>query len=561
MTVGRWTLPLLGVSAAMLIGLVPATAGATDYCVAPNTDCGGTLVPNVEQALDLADNATDADRVILGAATYTAPTPAGFAYNESSSPVEIIGKGAGQTIFTAPAGASSVLSLTGGPGSSVHDLKIRIPQNAADGSTGLSTANSAQRIDVVEDPTQANSRRGAELVNGGKLEDSTVTIGSAQPTTAVVLNTGGSLRRSTVSASAGVESKFGGTIQASRVIGAWAGVFAKPGATTIRASVIRFSNADGGGIGAVSGPTTVNADGVTVIGPGTASAVGVSAIADGLLPHPVDVNLTNSIIRGASKSLWALAIGKTGQAHIAASYSDYDPTGNFIGAANATITETNVSNVGDAGFVDASNGNYHLLPASTLIDSGDPTVPQGLDFDGNPLVVDGNGDGIARRDIGAFELQPTPPAPGDAGPGGGGAPTPDTQPPLITGFKPRPAVFAVARAGTPLAARAPRGTRFRYTLSEPAAVRLTIQRRLAGRRSGGRCVRPSPRLLRAKRCVRYRSVGSLKRSGAKGANGIRFTGRIGSRALRPGSYLALITATDAAGNRSARRAAGFRIAG
>ena len=92
MTRTRLTPFLLAVPMAMSAGLAPASAGAADYCVAPNTGCGGTPVPNLEQALDLADNATDPDRVFLGAATYMAPTATGFYYSESSSPVEIIGQ-------------------------------------------------------------------------------------------------------------------------------------------------------------------------------------------------------------------------------------------------------------------------------------------------------------------------------------------------------------------------------------------------------------------------------------------------------------------------------------
>jgi hypothetical protein len=554
----------LAVSAAMLMGLAPATAGATDYCVG-NTDCGATPVASLGEALALAAQQTNADRVFLDATTYLAPTAAGFAYNESSSPVEIIGKGAGQTdphrsggslVRPEPdRGAWHVGARPDGPDPAGRGRRLHGPHDREQ--------CAAHRL--VEDSAQLNARRGVELVNAGKLEDSTVTIGSAETTTAVVL-TGGSVRRSALSARTGVETKYGGAIHSSRVTGTSVGVHAGAGATSIRASVIRFSAAYGGGIAAVSGPTTVNANGVTVAGPGTANTTGIAAIADGLIPHPVDVNLSNSIIRGVSTSLYALAMGKTGVATIAASYSDYDPTGNFIGVTNATITEANVSNVGDAGFVDVSNGDYHLLPTSALIDSGDPASPQGLDFDGSPLVADGNGDGIARRDMGAFELQPAPPSPSGPAPtptdppGAGGAATADTQPPLITGFTTEPSVFVVASAGTPLAARAPRGTRFRYGLSEPAAVKLTIQRRLAGRRQGARCVRPSPALVRAKRCARYRSVGTLKRSGASGANRIRFTGRIGSRALRPGRYRALITAADTAGNRSTSRSTGFRIA-
>jgi hypothetical protein len=40
---------------------------------------------------------------------------------------------------------------------------------------------------------------------------------------------------------------------------------------------------------------------------------------------------------------------------------------------------------------------------------------------------------------------------------------------------------------------------------------------------------------------------------------VRFSGRIGRRALRPGRYRLAVRAVDAAGNRSAARSAAFRI--
>jgi hypothetical protein len=217
------------------------------------------------------------------------------------------------------------------------------------------------------------------------------------------------------------------------------------------------------------------------------------------------------------------------------SYSDYDPSGNGTYGSNASIVETNVSNVGDARFVDPAGGDYRLLPGSPLIDSGDPATPQGLDIDCNPLVADGNSDGSARRDPGAFEFQPAPAQPA-------GAPAADRQRPLISDFRATPSVFAVAHATTPVAAKLPRRTRFRYTLSEAAGVKLTIKRQLAGRPA------------------RYRTIGALKRTGIKGPNRIRFSGRIGKRSLRPGRYRAVIAATDAAGNRSTLRRTRFRVA-
>ena len=53
--------------------------------------------------------------------------------------------------------------------------------------------------------------------------------------------------------------------------------------------------------------------------------------------------------------------------------------------------------------------------------------------------------------------------------------------------------------------------------------------------------------------------GTLKRMGTQGQNSVRFTGRIGRRALRAGRYRAVIRATDAAGNRSAPSLTRFRI--
>jgi len=44
-----------------------------------------------------------------------------------------------------------------------------------------------------------------------------------------------------------------------------------------------------------------------------------------------------------------------------------------------------------------------------------------------------------------------------------------------------------------------------------------------------------------------------------GADSVKFSGRIGRRALRPGRYRATITATDPSGNGSKPRSVSFRI--
>ena len=69
-------------------------------------------------------------------------------------------------------------------------------------------------------------------------------------------------------------------------------------------------------------------------------------------------------------------------------------------------------------FVNAAANDYHMTSASPLIDLGNPLAPApgAVDLDGDARALDGNCDGIVRRDIGADELPCTPVAPGDKDP-------------------------------------------------------------------------------------------------------------------------------------------------
>lgn len=149
--------------------------------------------------------------------------------------------------------------------------------------------------------------------------------------------------------------------------------------------------------------------------------------------------------------------------------------------------------------------------------------------------------------VGAAPVQQQPSAP------------PDKTPPAISAFAASPSVFAVGAKSTPLVAKVKRGTAFKFALSEPGAVAITIARQIPGRRSGKRCVAPTRKLRKKKACKRYKTVGTLKRTGAAGANKVAFTGKLGKRALGVGRYRATIVATDAAGNKSAAASTSFRI--
>jgi hypothetical protein len=125
-------------------------------------------------------------------------------------------------------------------------------------------------------------------------------------------------------------------------------------------------------------------------------------------------------------------------------------------------------------------------------------------------------------------------------------------------------VFApVRKMGAGATRRVKRGTRFRYTLSEPARVTITIERVLPGRVRGRgarrKCVKPTARNRSARRCKRYRRVTRLVAEEQAGRQSTAFSGRVRGRALRRGRYRARLVATDALGARSAERRLALRI--
>jgi len=106
-----------------------------------------------------------------------------------------------------------------------------------------------------------------------------------------------------------------------------------------------------------------------------------------------------------------------------------------------------------------------------------------------------------------------------------------------------------------------RGSRVSYRLDEAASVRFTIQQPRSGRRVGKRCVAPTRRNRRRRRCTRYVTLsGSFSHAGRAGKNSFRFSGRLRGKALRPGSYRLSGVPTDAAGNRGQTFLASFTIA-
>ena len=129
-------------------------------------------------------------------------------------------------------------------------------------------------------------------------------------------------------------------------------------------------------------------------------------------------------------------------------------------------------------------------------------------------------------------------------------PPTDTVAPIVSGFRLLPARFATV----PKPKTSPR---ILFTLSEPAAVRIVIERAGPGRRVGKRCRKPSSALAKKPRCTRVTRVKALTfKDRSVGSNKIAFGL---ARSLAPGSYRATIAATDPAGNASAPRRSTFTV--
>ncbi len=167
-----------------------------------------------------------------------------------------------------------------------------------------------------------------------------------------------------------------------------------------------------------------------------------------------------------------------------------------------------------------------------------------LDKPGDPALTK-----IAR--ITGVDPPPAPtqggtPAAGAVTTAGGATPT-DTAAPSITAVSFSKRAFA---SGT-------KTVSLRFTLSEPATVKLVLSRRVAGRRRGTSCVKPTRTLRRAKRCTRLVRVRTISATGKAGANAVQ----IDARRLTAGSYGAALTATDAAGNRARALTRTFTVSG
>ncbi len=133
-----------------------------------------------------------------------------------------------------------------------------------------------------------------------------------------------------------------------------------------------------------------------------------------------------------------------------------------------------------------------------------------------------------------------------------GAPPPPPKRAKLTALTLTNSTFVAGKTSTPLTGTAAAkhhntGTTFSFRLDRAATVKIAIQRRARGRRVNGSCKTPTHKLRHKPRCTRTIKIATLSRTGHAGANKVAFSGRIRGKALKPGNYRAVFTATNGAG--------------
>jgi PKD domain/RTX calcium-binding nonapeptide repeat (4 copies) len=412
---------LLSLAAVLAAGLMlpSATSGAT-YCVSkPSCVTAGGVDKGsgLQAALDDAENDNPVrSRVEIGPGTFAAA--GGYSYS-GAGPVDIVGagrSGLARTVIHPPdigdseGSTALVVSASGAGTSTVSDLAIEMPDATGSNNecTGFFGKADLESV-AISAGSGCTSSTGAYWQ--GALRHSSVDVGTVGGA-AAVRPLGGAItvEDSELSGFHGVyvadHSAALRRVRIEAVNGIFAFAVSSDVSVTADDVLIELSAVDAKGVQARAANHNADATirNATIVGPGATGAETNTTSG-----HTANLTVASSIVSGPAKSFDRCCFNGTN--NLTVKYSNYTaPTADEDGVGTFTEGPGNQSFF-DPGFV--SSTDFRLRFDSPLRDLGDPAAlaldESTTDLDSRPRLRDGDGDGVARRDIGAFEYQPQRP--------------------------------------------------------------------------------------------------------------------------------------------------------
>lgn len=529
-------LPLLAAVAGGALAVPALPADAATFCVRTATcPAEGLTKTSIKSAVAAAAAADGSDEVRLGSGEFFE-----FVDVTAAGDLRIVGSGRGRTIIT-PENVGDGKAAVELDGASISDLAIRPRSNFNGTIAGLRLREGrAERIEV-----DADGNNGIVLDDAAVAEDVTVRASGSEQGVHAECRVRCVLRQARIEAALALRADDDSDLFAERIssfgtVGAEEG-----GRLTLERSMIVPMRSPALAAAAAGGALTLRHVTIAQRSGFDPDSFGVAS-----LPHegePGSVVLEGVVIDGYGTAVVRRSDAGGTPVGLVARDSAWDRSKEELNPHLAGLGEVDVLDLFDRrlDFQNPVGGDFRPRSGNPLIDAVSGEAPPGFaDFTGAP-AADGDGDGVANPDIGAFEAGGVPrrPQPQPA--------TPAQEPPAAPAAAASAPASAAMRAlldrtaprltGARLARRSPRLRRggatrstLLATLSEPATLRVQVQRR---------------------RGRRFVAVGRpFALIAQQGANrlAIRLPRRTGSLRL-------VVTATDAAGNRSAPKRLALRI--